>query len=150
MAGKTLEELKKRMFKIRDSINYALDYCPDSTFDMSANRNDPDEQLFISEFDRILERLEDIKYDLDYLDAPVSDPETLHKNKNGRYATPTKEFSSGNHIEYLIEYPLDPTDSPEMGTKWERGRIEHNGADYYMYKHPEITLEGLTVRLRVI
>lgn len=103
------------------------------------------EQIFLwNELNYIMNRLRDAKDRIEYLSCPVEEIGCLHKNKLGRYTTQNGHtYTSGSRIEALItdaryhDFPY-----------WTRTSIEHNGTDYYLVKHKNIPLEGLSVRVR--
>ena len=104
--------------------------------------DDPNQIQLWDEMKHIMDRLNGIRHDVEYLNKRVIASGKLYKNSNGRYEACGREFSSGSLIEALIDDGL--FDSP----RWEVSRIEHNGSDYYLYGHKEVNLSGLEIRIR--
>ena len=102
------------------------------------------EQLFLTEELRgIMEKLDDVNWRLKYLSRPVKEVSCLHKNRSGRYETSGgHSYTSGHSIEALV-----PDDYSNVNC-WVRTRVEHDGKDYYLVGHHDVSMEGLTVRIR--
>lgn len=102
------------------------------------------EQLFLTEELReIMEKLSDVHFRLKYLSRPVRETGRLHKNRSGRYETASGHYyTSGQGIEALI------TDGYPEVAYWVWTRVEHNGNDYYLVGHKDVSMDGLTVRVR--
>jgi hypothetical protein len=104
--------------------------------------DDAEQLLLLDELRGILEKLEDAKNDIDYLNRPVGKTSTLQKNSTGRYETEHKEYTSGNDIEVLI---YDKYRDKEV---WVKTSVEHNGNDYYLVAYKKAPMQGLKVRTR--
>lgn len=104
--------------------------------------NDEEQLLLLDEFKGILDKLNDAKRDIDYLNRPIVYTGFLQKNSRGRYETGNKEFTSGNGIEVLIY------DNFYEKKRWVKTRVEHNGKDYYLIGHSDVSMQGLKVRIR--
>lgn len=156
-----IEELEKTLYRLNSSIKDALRASQyESWGDLSGveySRKDPQESFLAVEFSGVLEKLEDIKARLDYLQRPIEAKGLLFKGDNGRYtarATETApdspieewEYTSGHSIEFLYTDP----DEDEERTSWRVSRVEysHEKQDYYIVGYRETQLEGLTVRIR--
>ena len=104
--------------------------------------DDAEQLLLLDELRGILEKLEDAKSDIDYLNRPVGKTGTLQKNSIGRYETENKEYTSGNGIEVLI---YDKYRDKEV---WVKTSVEHNGKDYYLVAYKKAPMQGLKARTR--
>lgn len=102
------------------------------------------EQLFLTEeLGEIMEKLDNVNWRLKYLSRPIKETSRLHKNRSGRYETSGGHYyTSGNGIEVLL-----PEGYPEV-YRWMWTRVEHDGKDYYLVGHHDVSMEGLTVRIR--
>ena len=130
--GKDIEKLvKETQFEEYDDLS-ALVFSLD----------DPDQIQLWDEMKHIMDRLNGIRCDVEYLNKRIVATGKLRKNSNGRYEACGREFSSGSLIEALIN------DGYYDGPRWEVSRIEHNGEDYYLYGHKGIKLSGLEIRIR--
>lgn len=109
---------------------------------------DPEQRFLVSEYQRILERLEDVQMRLEYLQRPTGEPLPLRKNERGRYETAEREYTSGGGIEYLQTVDIYPDGEPETATEWRKSRVEHDGKDYYIVGDRQTPLDGLIVRER--
>lgn len=120
--------------------------------EISLNYENADQLLLLDEAYTILSQLQDIAADIDYLRSPVAHQGALHKNSFGRYEIDGLELTSGHVIEYLAHDDSHATFNEE-GEQinvpyWRKGRIEHNGTDYYIVGDSTLSLEGLQVRIR--
>lgn len=114
---------------------------------ITPNKSDPDEMFLFNELSDLLSPLCRLHRELLYLLMPCSDTQLLKRYPDGRYGydiRPFEEgrtFSCGSPIEALI---YDEDGYP----RWVSSRIEHDGADYYLYGYSNIPLNGLTIRER--
>jgi intergrase/recombinase len=139
-----LEKLLNSAISLNKKISEMLE---ESTYedydDLSGLKIDYEEQLLLlDEFKGILEKLEDVKRDIDYLNRPIVYTGFLQKNSRDRYETEYKEFTSGNCIEVLIY------DDFYEKNRWVITSVEHNGKDYYLVGYSKIAIQGLKVRIR--
>ena len=140
-SNEVLQELSLISNKINDLLYHTRGSSEYNEVDGKINYSDTsDERLYQDEFKGILERLEMVKGDIEYLKRPIKKTGVLHKNDRGRYETEFMEYTSGNGIEALI--------NEDEIVKWVVSRIEHNGKDYYIVGYSGINLEGLEVRIR--
>ena len=108
----------------------------------------PDDRMLGNEFHWILDKLQDVSGEIEYLTKPIKETGTLLKKNNGRYAMfnsrsdEVMEFSCGTGIEALIYDEVD-----EKYT-WVISRIEHDGMDYYIVGNHDAKLSGIKVRIR--
>ena len=102
------------------------------------------EQLFcLDELRGIMEKLADVDYTIRYMSQPVIETGRLHKNASGRYETESGHYyCCGSPIEALVQ-----DDRYEM-PYWVKTCVEHDGKDYYLVGHRNVSLNGLMVRIR--
>ena len=102
------------------------------------------EQLFLLDALRgIMEKLADVDYIIRYISQPAIETGRLHKNASGRYETESGHYyCCGSPIEALVQD--DRYETPY----WVRTSVEHDGKDYYLVGHRDVSLNGLTVRIR--
>ena len=120
--------------------------------EISLDYENADQLLLLDEAYTILNQLQSVSADIDYLRRPVTHQGTLHKNSSGRYEIDDLELTSGHIVEYLAHDDSHATFN-EKGEYinvpyWRRGRIENNGTDYYIVGDSTLSLEGLQVRIR--
>ena len=107
---------------------------------------DPAQDIFLRELtENLLESLGQLHEELAYLTSPVSGEYRLEPFPDGRYGFFDRDgkrhsLSCGRTIEAKIHDRYGRQ-------RWERCRIEHDGSDYYLWGHPDITL---TVRERKV
>ena len=102
------------------------------------------EQIFLrDQLYHIMDKLADVQSCIEYLNLPIGTITRLHRNDYGQYET-----TEGDCLH--CGYPLEALISDEYHAVpyWARTRIEHNGTDYYLVKHKDTPLDGLTVRMR--
>ncbi len=102
------------------------------------------EQLFLrDELRGIASRLTDVQDYILNLSSPIVEVSRLRKGTAGMYRT-TKGHYYGcrSIIEALV------SDEYHDVPYWTRTVVEHNGKDYYMVGYKDISLKGLTVRVR--
>lgn len=155
--GKQLDELKKELFRLSDVIKTiekrtGFDRYGDilaGVPELEADMQTADGAEEINEITDAVYYLSKARYILDRIRREPKPPEKLHKNTRGRYATSTKEYTSGNTIEFLRVIDTGTEDTPPI-TRWCFARVEYDGArqDYYIAGHKAVELEGLTVRER--
>lgn len=102
----------------------------------------PDEKFEYNQLEQALKFLSDFQYKIDYLSKKIVFEGKLWKNSRDRYECEYMEFTSGNRIEYFAY------DEYEECNVWQLSRVEHNGDDYYIVGDKELSLQGLSVRIR--
>ncbi|MDE7260725.1 MAG: DUF5348 domain-containing protein [Oscillospiraceae bacterium] len=80
-----------------------------------------------------------------YLSRPIVETSRLWKNGSGQYETTSGYcFREGSDIEALVPDMFNPDIK-----HWERTCLKHDGKDYRLVGYPEVSLAGLTVRVRM-
>ncbi len=134
---KNIKNIFKEIDKILNINNLTdcLDYL-DGVEPASA-----DERLIYNELQKILEKLEEIKSTIDYLDCPIKYQGKLYLNNNGRYVINDCELKCGSIVEILIT---------SHGIKrWVLSNIEADkNGNYYLKAIPSLNLHGATARKR--
>lgn len=107
-----------------------------------------DGRMYRDEYRRLLERLDDVKRDIEYLERPITETGTLRMNSRNYYEAISdngrelKEYHCGSGIEALI---YDEYDECEV---WVASRVEHTDGRYYIVGHMKVDMDGLKVRMR--
>ena len=107
---------------------------------------DPDDLFLRNAACHLLLPFEDLHARLNYLSKPAHGEYRIQKFPDGRYGYIDSQglariFTCGSTFEVLI-----PDDSGHLF--WAQSRIEHDGSDYYLWRHSSVPLSGLTVRER--
>lgn len=143
----TQAELWKDVRKIADAIaaiERASKYEKNNDLSGLAPIADNPEARFLQvELTNIMDKLDRVRSEVDYLSHPIIEAGILTMNEMGRYELPSGyTFTSGIAIEVLLndEETNEPT--------WTAGSIEHDGTDYYFTGKRNIPLQGLTARRR--
>ncbi|WP_317855991.1 DUF5348 domain-containing protein [Chakrabartyella piscis] len=100
------------------------------------------EQVFYAhELNSIIDKIDDMVHRINYLNRPVCQTTTLHKNSNGRFETVSgHEYTCGSGIECLID------DDGEQ--EWVWASVEYSDRYYITcYGNPPLK-SGMTVRIR--
>ena len=154
---KNINDMIKEFYQLNASIkNVLADTRYKDLGDLSGislDYENADQLFLLDEAYTILSQLQDIAADIDYLRKPVVHQGTLHRNSSGRYEIDDLELTSGYIVEYLDHDDFHATFN-EKGEYinvpyWRKGRIEHNGTDYYIVENNKLLLENLQVRIRM-
>ncbi|RAU92491.1 DUF5348 domain-containing protein [Paenibacillus sp. YN15] len=131
---KLLPQMKRVVNLIEDTEDNWLDHY---------ERLDPDDQFQRYMFYFIAESMQKAQRTIEIMKAPVVASGKLYKNSAGRYEYERGSyFTSGCPIEFLHEEEgRDPS--------WIHSRVEHNGSDYYIVGYPNLSMNGLFVRMRL-
>lgn len=112
---------------------------------LEMNNEDAEQLLLLDELRCIMDKLSDVEDRISYLSRPIKETSRLHLNECGKYETKGGHFySCGYGIEALVSD--DYHDTP----RWTRTRVEHNGERYYLVGCRDVSLDGLTVRVREV
>ena len=80
-----------------------------------------------------------------YMSRPIVETSRLWKNGSGQYETTSGYcFREGSDIEVLV-----PSDIYPDIFHWERTHLQYDGKDYRLAGYPDLSLAGLSVRVRV-
>ena len=110
---------------------------------LEINYEDAEELLLLDELRGIMEKLADVEDAIRYLSYPVQEVGQLHKNASGRHETASGHYyCCGSPIEALV------TDDRYPAAYWVRTSVEHDGRDYYLVGHRDVSMAGLMVRIR--
>ncbi len=138
---KTLADLKamSRDFnKIAEQTGFAA--YGDMSY-LEVDYENADQVFYSREINSIIEKIDDMVHRIAYLNRPIIETTTIHKNRDGRYETASgHEYTCGSGIECLID------DDGEQ--EWVWASVEYSDKYYITcYGNPPLT-NGLTVRLR--
>lgn len=143
----TLQDLLQELQKVTrqiESIQSAAHYREYGDLSgLDVNTQDGESLFLWDELRGIMDKLDRVRGDIEYLALPIAETGRLRRNSRDRYELPSGyEFTSGNGIEVLLSD--DWHDVPY----WSSGAIEHNGNDYYFTGARDMPLDGATVRRR--
>lgn len=111
--------------------------------ELKIDYEDADQLFLLNELLAIMEKLADVEDKLSYLSWPIVETSRLWKNEVGKYETAHGHYySCGSRIEALV------SDDYHESPYWTRTSVEHDGTDYYLVGHRDVSLNGLTVRVR--
>ncbi|RBP59305.1 hypothetical protein DES36_11930 [Alkalibaculum bacchi] len=140
-----LEKILNNTGNISNAIGNLLKESTYKDYDdlsgLDIDRKDEEQLFLLDELRGILEKLENVKRDIDYLNRSIIYTGFLYKNNRGRYQAGNKEFTSGSGIEVLIYDEFYEND------RWVITSVEHND-DYYLVGHRNVPMDGLKVRIR--
>lgn len=142
-----LSELTMKLNSLNADIKEVLEYSKFRDYeDLSAldyNKNAED-LLLIEEYRILLDKLDYVSNEIEYLKRPIKEEGTLYLNELGRYQIKGSNtyYSSGYGIEFLTY------DDYKDCYCWHTSTVEHNGKDYYIVGYPSVELNGLKVRVR--
>lgn len=142
-----LEKVLKEAAALSSDIEELLRLSSYDKYDdlsgLKINYKDLEQLLLLDELRLIMEKLGDAKRHIDYLRKPVRFTGILFQNSSGKYELKNGHYySSGSNIEVLI------SDDYRELPYWVRSRVEYDGDDYYIVGFKDISLEGLTARVR--
>lgn len=156
MSGRKLKDIMEELTELYPELKRVLLHSQYKSYDDLSgcewNTKDPEERFLRTELMYMLEKLDDITDDIEYLNKSIKYQGKLHKQPNGRYEVGGYELSSGYGVEVLTPcmiWDADIQDEVE-GFEWVSSRVEydHGKHDYYLVGHSDIDLEGLTARVR--
>ena len=141
--AKVLEETSKLAPNIRQLLRLSTYHKCDDLSGLEMDLTDPEQLLIRDELRVVMDKLADVEDLITYLNSPIQEVSRLHRNSQGRYETASgRYYCCGSRIEALV------TDEYHDGPYWTRTSVEHDGEDYYLVGNKDISLNGLTVRLR--
>lgn len=150
-----IKDLQKEMRKLQSQIAAVLSVSDYRNYDdlsgIEYSTNNPDDLLLVDEYKSILYKLSGIQYDLEYLSKPILFEDTLILRPDGRYGTRNNKthYTSGSGIEFLYyEEVLGADGYFTEKPAWRTSSVEHDGTDYFIVGYKDVSLNGLTVRVR--
>ena len=154
---RTLTDIMTELKALNPSIKQLLAHADYENYEdlsgLEIDRADAEQLFLLDELQKLLYKLDDVSYTLNYLCRPVKVEGVLHKNSTGRYEVNGYELTSGNGIEYLAtddrHMRYNTNDDYVPTPYWKASRIEHDGKDYYIVGASDLnTLENVRVRIR--
>lgn len=141
--NKVFEEAQKLKWNIESLLRFSKFELYGDLSGVDIDHEDGEQLFLTEELREIMEKLSEVDRRLRYLSRPVQEVSRLHKDRSGRYETSNGHYyTSGQGIEALL-----PEGYPEVKC-WVWTRVEHNGEDYYLVGHNDVSMDGLTVRVR--
>lgn len=136
--------MKERMVKELSNLENTLKYITKDLQKMEDswtdhfNENDPEDMYLRSSFNRIEDKLSDVRRMLGGIGAEVVAQGRLRHNIAKRYEIEGTGhyFTSGSSIEVLYE------------GEWIPSSVEHNGEDYYLTSLKSVSMSGLMARAK--
>ena len=139
----TLSEAVKLNRSITQFLKFTTYLEYDDLSGLDIDFTDGEQLLLLDELRRITDRLADVQADISYLTQPVTEVSRLRKGTAGKYRTAKGHFyDCRSSIEALV------TDEYHEVPYWTRTVVEHNGEDYYLVGYKNLSMKGLTVRVR--
>lgn len=138
-----LEETTKLNHSIRRLLRLSTYNKYDDLSGLDMNLMDPEQILVRDELRLVMDKLADVEDLITYLNSPIQEVSRLHRNSQGKYETASgRYYCCGSRIEALV------TDEYHDGPYWTRTSVEHDGEDYYLVGNKDVSMNGLTVRVR--
>lgn len=136
------QRAKQALRNLEFKLGLTVEKLQDMEDSTSTRKLTDDEHMEYSSFQWILDKLQDVLYEIEYLNKPIVAEGTLYKNEADRYEmNDNYYFTSGSPIEIYIH------DSYEERNVWHKSRVEHNGDDYYVVGYKG-SIDGLRARVR--
>lgn len=122
-----------------------VDYFEGEGFsELKLDFENPNDIFMQRELTRVFNDLEKAQRKIEYLTRTIGYESNLFENAEGRYETERGDyFTCGSIIEYL-SYDERQSDYPF----WRRSSIEGASGKYFIVDEPNVSLEGLLVRVR--
>lgn len=142
-----LQKVLEKAATLSTEIDYLLKMATYNEYEdlsgLKIDYKDPEQLLLLDELRLIMEKLDEANRRIEYLNKPVKYKGKLCRNNSGKYELENgHHYSCGSVIEVFISD--DWHDAPY----WARSRVEHDGKDYYLVGHKDMSLEGLPARIR--
>ena len=133
--------------RLNRSITQFLKFSTYTDYDdlsgLDIDFHDGEQLLLLDELRRITDQLADVQEYISYLTRPIVEVSRLRKGTAGKYRTAKGHFyDCRSSIEALV------TDEYHEVPYWTRTVVEHNGEDYYLVGYKNLSMKGLTVRVR--
>ena len=140
---KVLEEATRLSKSIRQLLRLSTYNEYDDLSGLEMDLTDPEQVLIRDELRVVMDKLADVEDLISYLNSPIQEVSRLHRNSQGKYETARgHSYCCGSRIEALV------TDDYHNGPYWTRTSVEHDGEDYYLVGCKDVSMNGLTVRVR--
>ncbi|HHX60322.1 MAG TPA: DUF5348 domain-containing protein [Epulopiscium sp.] len=144
---KVLSELTKITTSVRSVIKQSTYDKYDDLSGLDIDYTDPEQLLLLGQLMSMMDRLDDIKRKVEYLNRPIAYTGALSKNSDDRYELPNGDsFASGYDIEFLLE--SDHFFNIHGADAWVKTKLEYGEDDYYLFGYKEIPMVGLMARMR--
>ena len=143
-----LQQVFTEAVKLNRQITQFLKFSTYTDYDdMSGldgiDRTDGEQLLLWEELRLITDKLADAQERIAYLTRPIVETSRLRKGIGGKYQTAKgRVYDCSCSIEALV------TDEYHDVPYWTRTVVEHNGEDYYLVGYKDLSMKGLTVRVR--
>ncbi len=142
--NEVLRELRNISYSIKKIVKDVGYECSYEFDNLELDKTNPEDIFFERELGTILDTLEAVQDKINYVDLPIKCESKLHRNSDGRYETEEGDcFTCGSIIEYLCnderygDYPF-----------WRKSVVEHSDERYYIVGEPNLSLNGVLVRVR--
>lgn len=147
-----LNYLAKFNRSVEEVLYVANGNCRDSDeLDSDIRYENTPEDLFLQDqYRSLLDRLDDIKSDITFLNRPIKAVGRLRENYANRFeliddsGQVLHTYSTGVGIEALIY------DKNYERFTWVKSRVEASNGRYYIFGYSKIDMEGLTARIRYL
>lgn len=141
--NQVLKESQKLDYDIRNLFRISTFNEYNDLSGLDIDYEDAQQLFLLDEVRMIMEKLDDVRARLSYLNLPIKEISKLHKNEIGKYETESGHYyCCGSNIEALV------MDDCHGVPYWVCTRVEHDGEGYYLVGNKAISLNGLTVRVR--
>lgn len=131
---KHIDQVKNELHRLRLELKKFDDLDHNFRYDSQ----DPEEELEARKINGIIQTINDLEQDINYLNSVVVAEGNLVMNTNGRYEINGHELSSGSTLEVW----------KERYQEWSEERIEHFHGKYGLYYSKEHDLDGIFARVR--
>lgn len=142
-----LKEVLVKAMEMKWRIDSFLRFSTYNDYDdlsgLDIDYDNAEELFLLDELKVVMKTLQDVQDKLSYLSRPIKETSCLSRNISDRYETYGGHcYTCGSRIEALV------SDSRHDSPYWTRTSVEHDDSDYYLLGHKEVSMDGLTVRVR--
>ena len=138
-----MESINGKIKQVMKELNFEYDCWPQES-DMKklgCDKSDPDDLQLVYEYRRMLMKLMEISWNIEYLKQPIVHEGILHMNESGRFELDGVELTCGMGVELLVQ------DYPEDSPEWVASTIEADNG-YFFVARPNLKLDGMRARIR--
>ncbi|MFF2909978.1 DUF5348 domain-containing protein [Paenibacillus sp. NPDC057934] len=135
------EQIKAALANLEPQLKRVSKLIHDAENDAIYSSEEPEELYLRNMFYRVGEDLDKARRYIRQVSARISSEGTISKLSDGRYGNERVYYTSGSSIEFLYS-------DPDGDDRWIYSSVEHNGVDYYIVVKPELSLNGLRVRVK--